>query len=202
MDEPLAALDAPRRREILPFLERLNQSLRIPILYVTHSAEEVMRLADDLVLMNEGRIVAQGPLSELGATLELPEELTKDFGGVVHGSCLAFDSEYGLIDLQFCGGILRIPHTSVPIGTRLRARLRSTDIALTLSKPNDSSVLNFIPARIIEQVRCDGDSHVRIRLDAGGAPLVARLTRYSFDRLQLKPGLAVWAQIKAAAILT
>lgn len=201
MDEPLASLDQGRRREILPYLERIRATLDLPILYVTHSPEEVTRIADELVLMDAGRVIASGPLCETLARLDLPDELTSDFGGVIHGEVTSHDAAYGLLTLRFSGGLLHLPHAPLPEGTRLRARLHARDVSLSLERPADSSIMNLIEATIEEEARADGNAHMRVRLDAGGVPIVARITRASHDRLRLRPGLRVCAQIKAVALL-
>ena len=202
LDEPLASLDAARRREILQLLERLRDELAIPALYVSHAADEVVRLADHLVLLAHGRVVASGPLAETLARLDLPEELAGDAGAVIEGTVVACDAGYGLLLLRFAGGELQVVHRAMPVGARLRVRIAPRDVSLARERPGETSVLNLLPARVIAEVAAPDPAHVLVRLEVGGgAPLVARITRYSRDRLGLAPGQRVWAQIKAVAVL-
>jgi molybdate transport system ATP-binding protein len=202
MDEPLAALDQSRKREILPYLERLHASLAIPLLYVTHSTDEVARLADHLVIMDAGRVVAHGPLAATLARLDLPDELADDMGTVIEGTVKAYDANYHLLTLAFPGGHLRVIHAPTPVGQRLRVQIKARDVSVTLSPATDTSILNVFPARVTAEQSLGESGHVRLGLDAGGTALTARLTRHSYDHLKLRPGLAVHVQIKAVSVLT
>lgn len=201
LDEPLSSLDLPRRREILPFLERLHDSLEIPVLYVSHSPDEVARLADHLVVLESGRVVASGPLTAVLARLDLPFARNDDAGVVIEGVAEHYDPDYRLLTLAFPGGPLRIVHAPVAPGTRLRARVRSRDVSLALRPAADTSILNILPATVVAESALADTGHVLVALDLAGTPLTARLTRLSRDHLQLRPGLAVHAQIKAVSIL-
>lgn len=202
MDEPLAALDLARKCEILPYLEKLHDTLEIPVLYVTHSPDEVARLADHLVVLSAGRVVASGPVASTLARLDLPGALNDDASSVIEGAVTACDESYRLVSLAFPGGVLRIVHPSVPVGSHLRARILARDVSLALAPPAGNSILNIIPAVVVEESADADTGHVLVRLDAGGAPLLARISRLSRDQLGLRPGLAVLAQIKAVSVLS
>ncbi|WP_164963023.1 molybdenum ABC transporter ATP-binding protein [Rubrivivax sp. JA1026] len=201
MDEPLAALDQARKREILPFLEKLHAELDLPILYVSHAPDEVARLADHLVLLDTGRVVAHGPLAELMARLDLPTAQGEDAGVVIDGRVVEHDLHYGLVTIAFPGGRVQVAHGPEPVGRRLRLQVRARDVSVALSASGDSSILNRVAATVVAEAPADTPAHVLLRLDAGGTPLVARITRLSRDQLGLVPGRPVWAQIKAVALL-
>ncbi|SFN43011.1 molybdate transport system ATP-binding protein [Formivibrio citricus] len=201
MDEPLAALDLKRKQEILPYLERLHDELEIPLVYVSHSPDEVARLADHLVLMNEGQVVASGPLQETLARIDLPAAFADDAGVVLDTTLGAHDEEDRLSRLDFPGGHLFVSQQSRPIGHKLRCRIHARDVSLALEKQHDTSILNLVPAHVTGYADTDNPANVLVRLDASGTPLLARITRRSLRILDLQPGKPVWAQIKAVALL-
>jgi molybdate transport system ATP-binding protein len=201
MDEPLAALDLARKQEILPYLERLHDELEIPVIYVSHAPDEVAHLADHLVVLEQGRVLASGPLSETLARIDLPIRLGEDAGVVLEGEVAKRDADWHLARIAFPGGHLWVRDSGVPIGQRVRVRILARDISLALETHGDSSILNVLPATV-EQIA--GDTHpalALVRLNAGGVPLVARLTRRSAAHLRLRPGQTLWAQIKAVALV-
>jgi len=199
MDEPLASLDQPRKREILPYLERLHQELSIPVIYVTHAPEEVVRLADHLLLLENGRALASGPLDAALVDPAVPNATQRDLGCLLCTQVVSYDADYGLLEVSFAGGRLHLPHTPSPIGSVLRLQVKPRDLSLSLERPTGSSVLNQIPCRVLD-FRQDGTAHTLVRLDASGTTLLASITRLSHDRLQLRPGLLVHAQVKATAL--
>ncbi len=202
MDEPLASLDLNRKLEILPYLERLHQELQIPVIYVSHAADEVMHLADHLVLLAEGRVVASGPLTETLTRLDLPDAFADEIGLVVEGTVGGGEPDYGLVRVDFTGGSVWVTRPAEPLGRPLRVRIKARDVSLALENPTGTSVLNSLPARVVAIAGGAGAAQILVRLDAGGTPLVARVTRLSCDRLKLAPGTRVWAQIKAVAVLS
>ena len=203
MDEPLAALDSQRKNEILPYLERLHDELEIPVLYVSHSQDEVARLADHIVLLNAGKALASGPIGETLARLDLPMALGDDAGVVIEGTVIAYDSQYQLLTLQLPDSLLnvRVAHAALAPGKRLRVKIQARDVSLSRQPGERSSILNLLPVTITGEIPADNSAHVLIRLEAAGTPLLARITRYSRDQLQLAPGQTLWAQIKAVAVL-
>ncbi|KAA8711968.1 molybdenum ABC transporter ATP-binding protein [Pseudomonas cannabina] len=203
LDEPLAALDARRKNEILPYLERLHHELDIPMLYVSHAQDEVARLADHLVLLEEGKVLASGPIQETLARLDLPLAMGGDAGVVIEGLVSAYDREYHLLSVTLPGSTLciRVAHAEMPPGTALRIKVQARDVSLNLQPEDHSSILNRLPVTVLEEMPADNTAHVLVKLDAGGTPLLARITRYSRDQLHLHRGQPLWAQIKAVAVL-
>lgn len=201
MDEPLAALDIPLKREILPYLERLHDELNIPMLYVTHSPDELVKLGDHLVMLDGGRVTGHGPLMSMLTRLEGLSGFTEEPGVIVKARVVSHDPVARLTRLEFSGGHLLIPLGTTAIGQRLRCRVLPADVSLTLTRATDTSVLNVLPARVMNlEVRYDS-AHVMVQLDVCGTVLFARITRYSCERLELRPGLCVYAQIKAVTFL-
>ena len=201
MDEPLAALDLARKQEILPYLKRLHDELEIPMLYVSHAPDEVAHLADHLVVLEQGRVLASGPLGETLARLDLPIRLGEDAGVVLEGEVAERDAHWHLARIAFPGGHLWVRDGGVPVGQRVRVRILARDISLALETHDDSSILNVLSATV-EQIAADTHPALAlVRLNVGGVPLVARITHRSAANLSLRPGLNVWAQIKAVALV-
>ncbi|MFO1118048.1 MAG: molybdenum ABC transporter ATP-binding protein [Beijerinckiaceae bacterium] len=203
MDEPLSALDATTKDEILPFLERLHESLALPILYVTHDMREVERLADRLVLMRDGRVIASGPLSELQSDPALPLAGMRDAAVTLDGVVEGFDPQYGLATLAVRGGTFLAPAREGRIGEHRRLRVVAGDVSLARELPGPSSILNILPARV-ESLNAAGPNEMLVVLGLGpegtGERLLARVTRRSADHLDLRPGLNVHAQVKGVAL--
>ncbi len=206
MDEPLASLDDARKAEIMPFIERLHDELRIPTLYVSHDMDENMRLADTLVLMDQGKVAAVGPVEELTSRFEL-RELTGRFdaGAVIRATVAGHDLSFGLSELAFPGGRFKVARVNLPLGTPVRARIRANDVALATARPDQISIRNILPARVIE-IAPDGDNKnvidVRLDIGANGAPVVlwARITARASQELKLAVGAPVFALIKTVAL--
>ncbi|UTW45144.1 molybdenum ABC transporter ATP-binding protein [bacterium SCSIO 12696] len=200
MDEPLAALDRTSKSEILPYLAQLPRELNIPIIYVSHSTDEVAQLADHLLLMDSGRIVASGVTSELLARLDLPLAQSADAEVVIEARVIGCDDHYQLTQLAFAGGELYVPGVLVaeqPVRLRILAR----DVSIALQVPGQSSVLNCLPATV-SAIEPLSPSQAVVRLNANGTPLLAHITRKSVDGLRLRVGMAVYAQIKSVAVLS
>lgn len=200
MDEPLAALDAHRKAEIMPYLERLHDELDIPVLYVSHSADEVARLADHLVLLEAGRVVANGPIDELLTRLDLGVAHGTDAGALAAATVVNHDSAFHLTQAKFSGGNLQLPQLDLPIGRQVRIRIQARDVSLSRIPQHDSSILNIIETTVTELAE-DGPGQMMVGLDANGTRLLARITRKSCATMNLMPGNRVYAQIKGIAIL-
>jgi molybdate transport system ATP-binding protein len=199
MDEPLASLDERRRDEILPYIERLRDELRLPIVYVSHSIPEVTRLATTLVVMSDGQVAAIGPTAEVMSRLDLfPLTGRAEAGAILATRVTAHDRVFGLTTLAARAGELRVPFLDLPVGTALRVRIRARDVMIALSPPEGLSALNVLPGTVAEIANGDG-SIVQMRLDCGGEALIARLTRRSVETLGLTPGRRVHAVIKSIA---
>ncbi|BBU32698.1 molybdenum import ATP-binding protein ModC (plasmid) [Burkholderia sp. THE68] len=200
MDEPLAALDLKRKQEILPYLERLHDELSIPIIYVSHSPDEVARLADHLVLLDAGKAVASGPLTETLARADLPQAFADDAGVVLETVVGAHDDDH-LTRLDFAGGSVYVAMRPEAIGRRLRCRVHARDVSVALEKPAATSILNLLPGVVTDIVSTDPAGHVLVQLRLGKTPLLARITERSRKTLDLKKGQQVWAQVKSVALL-
>jgi molybdate transport system ATP-binding protein len=200
MDEPLAALDYKRKQEILPFLERLHRELHIPLLYVTHSQQEVAQLADHLVILDEGRVMASGSLSETLSRLDVPLAKDRDAASVWPVIVTEHEAEYHLTQVAFDGGRLSLPSLAVNIGTPMRVQIYARDVSITLQAPVATSILNVLPACITGIVD-DDSGHCVVRLQVGSLSLLAHITRKSAVLLGLNSGMPVYVQIKGTSIL-
>ncbi|MCW9032724.1 MAG: molybdenum ABC transporter ATP-binding protein [Rhodospirillales bacterium] len=199
MDEPLASLDAHRKSEILPFIERLREEVKLPIVYVSHAIEEIVRLADSLILISDGKVVASGPIEEVTSRLDLfPLTGRYEAGAVVATTVKQADNGFGLSTLAFNGGELLVPRVDLPEGEKLRLRIRARDISIATQKPENTSILNTLPGRI-NDIREIGESQVEVSIDVG-VSLLARITKKARHDLNLAPGTEVFAMIKAIAI--
>lgn len=200
MDEPLASLDSKRKQEILPFVTRLNQQLNIPVLYVTHSHQEVAQLADYLVLMDAGKVQAAGKLSETLSRLDLPLSQDREATTVWNATVIEHETEFHLTRVAFEGGSLYLPAIEANIGTSLRVQIYARDVSLVLEIPRATSILNILPAQIVGL--SDGErGQTIVRLEVGNQPLLAHITQKSAVVLNLKIGKAVFVQIKGMSIL-
>lgn len=200
MDEPLAALDVARKNEILPYLERLHDELETPMLYVSHSPDEVARLADHIVVMEAGRAAAQGPLIETLARIDSPIRLGEDAGVVLDGTVVERDANWHLVRIEFAGGSLWVRDGGHALGHHVRVRILARDISIAL-EPQHSSILNTLPAEVVEIADETHPALALVKLRVGQSCLVARLTRRSAAALDLDPGKPVFAQIKAVALV-
>jgi len=199
MDEPLASLDQRRKEELLPFLDRLHDELSIPMIYVSHSIDEVSRLCDHLLLMDNGKIVASGELHTLLSRLDLPLLSGVNAGCVVDARPQRYDKPFNLTELAFSGGVLTVPGRYETRDRSVRLRIAAHDVSLCLSRPDGTTILNVIESRIdgIENV---GTSSALVRLAAGDDYLLAMITRRSVSRLDLKRGDRVFAQVKSVTV--
>jgi molybdate transport system ATP-binding protein len=201
MDEPLASLDHARKQEFLPWLERLRDELDIPLIYVSHAPDEVARLADHIVVMDAGRAVAQGPLAETLARIDLPIRLGEDAGAVFAARVAERDAEWHLARVEFAGGELWVRDNGTPVGREVRVRILARDVSIANSRHDDVSIMNLLPATVVAHAAEDHPSQVLVQLRVGGTLLLGRLTRRSAQRLDLAPGREVWVQIKAVALI-
>ncbi|MBU1427151.1 MAG: molybdenum ABC transporter ATP-binding protein [Gammaproteobacteria bacterium] len=201
MDEPLSALDTKSKQEILPYLERLHRELKIPVLYVSHAMDEVARLADHLVLLDQGKVIASGELHETLARLDLPTAHFDDAGAVIEAAVAQHDEKYHLSRLDFSGGHLWVGKVEQPFGTRVRARVLARDVSIATQAPQGSSINNILNA-CIEEIRDEGPDKVVVRMQVGDSQvLLSRITRRSRDHLGLVAGMYVCAQVKSVALM-
>ncbi|WNO11410.1 molybdenum ABC transporter ATP-binding protein [Teredinibacter sp. KSP-S5-2] len=200
MDEPLASLDMARKQEILPYLERLRTSFDGPIFYISHSVNEVARLADHVVVLEEGRCIAQGSVTDVFSRIDFPLQLGNETGVVIQGNITERDEQWHLALVSFPGGELWLRDEGQAIGSAIRLQILARDISLTLTPHEDSSILNRLRGTITD-IKDDMDaSMVLVRLHVGNEYLIARLTRKSLHQLNIEVGKYVWAQIKSVAI--
>ncbi|SLN49850.1 molybdenum ABC transporter ATP-binding protein [Oceanibacterium hippocampi] len=201
MDEPLANIDPPRRAEILPFIERLRDQLGIAIVYVSHNMAEIIRLADDVALIDRGRIVTHGPVEDVMSRLDLRPLIGRhDAGAVLVARVAEHDPVDRLTRLTSAAGELFVPRMDLAIGAEIRVRLRSRDISLSLEEPGANSILNRFRGRVVaihDEEGAQGDVEI---LAGDGARIWARVTHRSIRTLALAPGTEVWAMIKSVAI--
>lgn len=201
MDEPLAALDHQRKQEILPYLERLNKSFDIPILYVSHSMDEVARLADHILVLDKGKIVAEGELTEVFSRIDLPQRLEEESGVILKGKVIEKDEQWHLMRVAFAEGHIWLPDSGETLDQDVRIRVLAKDVSLALSNHQDTSIVNRIPVTVTD-IKSDQDKAMSlVRLTMGSEYVVAKLTQRSVHNLNLSIGLKVWAQIKSVAIV-
>jgi molybdate transport system ATP-binding protein len=200
MDEPLASLDEASKGEILPFLDRLHQELDIPLLYVSHSADEVARLADHLVLLEAGKVRARGTISEMLTRFDLPLAHAHDAESIIAATVVGHDNTYHLTHVDFPGGRFTVARKDLPIGYPVRLRISARDVSLSLERQSGTSILNIFPARVTA-VSDDTPAQVLVRLETNGVPFLSRITRKSAITLGVEQGRMVYAQVKSVALL-
>jgi molybdate transport system ATP-binding protein len=198
MDEPIASLDRARRDEILPFLDGLHAALSVPVIYVSHSIDEVIRLCDYLLVMERGRIVAAGEIQEVLLRADLPLLGGEEAGAIIHASVLEHDPQDGLTKIAFDGVEMWVPG-AYETGVPLRLRIRANDVSICREDPGISTILNVLPA-VIDSIHADGSSSELVQLAVGAERILARITRRSRAQLDLRPGDKVLAQIKSVAV--
>jgi molybdate transport system ATP-binding protein len=201
MDEPLASLDTARKLEILPYLERIRSSFNIPILYVSHAVDEIVRLADHVVIMQQGKVVARGGVTELFSKVDLPLGVSNEVGAILECTVEEKDKQWGLMRVAFAGGELWLPNVEGKQNNSQRVRVLASDVSLTLSAHSDSSILNVLSGEIAEIIDDQDSAMAMVRLIVGESYLLARLTKKSLHNLDLKLGKSVYIQIKSAAIV-
>ena len=200
MDEPLASLDAHRRNEILQYIELMRDEVKIPIIYVSHTVEEVVRLADTVVLLSAGEVVAIGPAEEIMGRTDLrPAAGTFEGGAVIDARVTEQDMEYDLATLAFDGGTLTATNVDALVGEPVRVRIRARDVSIALERPQRISIQNVLEGRIAE-VGPGRGGIVDISIAVGAVTLRSRITARAARQLDLSPGLEVYALVKAVSL--
>jgi molybdate transport system ATP-binding protein len=200
LDEPLASLDIARRQEIMPWLERLHTELSIPVLYVTHSMEELTRLADHVVLLTNGQVSAQGSIAHVLSDSAFARELGSDAGAVLTGHVAEHDNRYYLTVIDVNGARLWVRQKDLAIGSAVRVHIHASDVSLALTEPKDSSIQNKILG-VIESIADDvHPASCLVAIRCQDQRLLARVTRKALANLELGVGAAAWAQIKSVAL--
>jgi molybdate transport system ATP-binding protein len=204
MDEPLSALDRQSKDEILPFLERLHDTLALPVLYVSHDMREIERLADHLILMEKGSVRASGPLSEMQSDPALPLLSSSEAAVSLDAIVESHDPTDGMTRLQVAGGSFLVPSALAKPGEHRRLRILAGDVSLAREQPRPSTIVNILPAKILS-VQATGEHQMTAVIGLGedgqGARLLTRVTRRSWSLLQLAPGCQVYAQVKGVALV-
>lgn len=201
LDEPLASLDHARRKDILPWLERLRDEIHIPMLYVTHAADEVARLAHTLVVMAQGKALAVGPVADVLAGIDSPVELGDDVGALLEGVVQERDARWHLAKVQVAGGALWLRDAGLAVGHKVRLRVLARDVSLATSEPSHTSIQNILPCVVDSLAPDHHPSQVLVRLRFGDSIFVARITSRAADSLALASGQSVWAQVKSVALV-
>lgn len=209
MDEPLASLDIRRRREIMPFIEVLHRRLDLPILFVSHNIDEIVRLADRVLVLHGGRIAAAGDVAAVLNRLDVQALILGEDGGatdpatIIEARIARHDEAYHLTELDIGGATLALSRLPLPVGAAVRLRLHARDIALATERPTGLSIQNVIEAKIVE-IRPAGPAQVDVALAAGSTDtpimLFARVTTRAVERLALAPGRPAWALVKSVAL--
>jgi molybdate transport system ATP-binding protein len=201
LDEPLASLDQARRRDILPWLERIRDELKTPMLYVTHSVDEVARLADQLVVLERGRIKMSGPVSEMLPGLSDAALGGEDLGALLSGHVTHIDAPWHLAQVAFPGGSVWVRDNGLPVGRAVRLRILARDVSISTAEPRQTSIQNQLSCQI-ETISADAHpSQSLVRLRCGDAILLARVTQRAVETLGLRPAMPVWAQVKSVALI-
>ena len=201
LDEPLSALDLKRKNEILPYLDSLHNQLDIPILYVTHSQDETSRLADHLMLIENGKIIGNGPVNEMLTRFDMPMARSNEAISIFDAKVINRDPEFSLMYLEFSGGQFVVPDNGMPIESLVRIRVAARDVSLTKKKQTDTSILNIFSA-VVEEMAPEGKAQIIVRLSMGEVILLSCLTRKSASTLELEIGLSIFVQVKSIAILS
>jgi molybdate transport system ATP-binding protein len=200
MDEPLASLDEARKGEILPYVERLRDEAKVPIVYVSHSVAEVARLATDIAVLERGRLAAFGPTADILSRLDLfSGEAAGEGGAVLEMHVREQDRAFAMTVLRSPAGEIRVPHVDAPLGSQLRVRLRARDVMLATVRPEGISALNVLSGTVTA-LKGLADNTVDVRLDCGGETVISRITRLSAERLRLAPGQHVYAVVKTVSV--
>jgi molybdate transport system ATP-binding protein len=201
LDEPLAALDWARRQEVLPWLEKMRDELHMPMLYVTHAADELARLADHVVVLERGTVKAQGAAQEVLARIDNPVIVGEDAGVLLRGRVVQRDAQWHLAQIEFPGGVLGVRDSGIALGQQVRLRVLARDISLTVNASQDTTIQNHLPGQIVALVADVHPSQALVQIRCGESILLARVTQKSLHALNLSVGSAVWAQIKSVAVI-
>ncbi|GAB1268900.1 molybdenum ABC transporter ATP-binding protein [Aurantivibrio infirmus] len=201
LDEPLAALDNASKNEIFPYLEKLRSDFDVPMLYVSHSPDEVARLADHIVVLDRGKVVASGGLQDTLARLDFPIQLGDDRGVVIDAEVVEKDEQWSLVKVDFDGGELWLRDANFSLQQNLRLHIHAKDISLTLDRHQDSSILNILPGTVTEILIDKEHGNALVKLEVGNTFFLSRLTLRSVAHLDLVSGKNVWLQIKSVALI-
>ncbi|WP_264272950.1 molybdenum ABC transporter ATP-binding protein ModC [Duffyella gerundensis] len=199
LDEPLASLDVPRKREVLPYLQQLARRVQTPMLYVSHSLDEILQLADNVLVLDQGRVKAWGPLEQVWASSAMRPWLPRaDQSSVLRVQLLEQHASYAMTALALGDQVLWVSRIDAPLKTPLRIRINAADVSLVLQPPISSTIRNILPAQVLELIEID--DQVEVKLKTGNSELWARISPWARDELNIRVGLWLWAQIKSVSI--
>ncbi|QKJ86444.1 molybdate transport system ATP-binding protein [Paramixta manurensis] len=199
MDEPLASLDLPRKRELLPYLQELARQVAIPMLYVSHSLDEILHLADNVLVLDSGEVKAFGSLETVWSSSAMRPWLPRaEQSSILRVSVLEHHPDYAMTALALGDQHIWVSRIDAPPKTPLRIRIQSADVSLVLQPPHNSSIRNILPARVTELLNVD--EQIEVKLQIGARDIWARITPWAKDELGIKPGMWLYAQIKSVAI--
>jgi molybdate transport system ATP-binding protein len=202
MDEPLSALDHGSKQAILPYLESLHDEFAIPSLYVSHDPNEVARLADHMVVLEQGKVIAQGEAASLLTRLDLPLSGYDDAAALLEGFVSSHDHTYHLTWISMHGGRVAVGREDLPVGRHARVQIQARDVSLSLKAHADTSILNILPVRVIDTHDINQTQMlVRLELD-DGQTLLSRITRRSAMGMGIHEGMPLYAQVKSVALLS
>lgn len=200
MDEPLAALDSQRKQEILPYLDKLHRELAIPVLYVTHSPDEVARLAHHIVVLDQGRVVASGGLVETLSRIDLPIKLGDDLGAVIEATVGEIDSQWHLSRCDFSGGEIWTRSQGLALHQKIRIRVLARDVSIATERPVATSIQNSLQGSVVSIADDEQAGYALVRILVGTDHLIARVTQRALHELSIQLGQAIWVQVKSVAI--
>ena len=199
LDEPLASLDIPRKRELLPYLQRLTREINIPMLYVSHSLDEILHLADRVMVLENGQVKAFGALEEVwGSSVMNPWLPKEQQSSILKVSILEHHPHYAMTALALGDQHLWVNKLDAPLQAALRIRIQASDVSLVLQPPQQTSIRNVLRAKVVNSY--DDNGQVEVELEVGGKTLWARISPWARDELAIRPGLWLYAQIKSVSI--
>lgn len=199
LDEPLASLDLPRKRELMPYLQKLAKQVEIPMLYVSHSLEEILQLADNVLVLDEGKIKAFGPLERVWSSSAMRPWLpVSELTSVLRVQVLEHHPDYPMTALSLGDQHIWVSRVNQPVKTPLRIRIASADVSLALQPPQHSSIRNILPAQVVELLEVGDQVEVKLRI--GISELWARITPWARDELGIRPDQWLYAQIKSVSV--
>ena len=202
LDEPLAALDPARKLEVLPWLERLRDELRIPMIYVTHSVQELSRLGDHVVVLENGQVKASGSVSDLLSSLDVRIVDGDELGVVLDGQVVQLDQNFHLAQVAFDGESFWLRDSGLKQGQAVRFRILAKDVSLATQEPQHTSIQNHLAAQIVSAIEDTHPSQMLVRLRFGNSHLIARITQRAWRHLALEINQTVWAQVKSVALVS
>ncbi|MCG8314922.1 MAG: molybdenum ABC transporter ATP-binding protein [Pseudomonadales bacterium] len=201
MDEPLASLDLQSKNEILPYLDKINSQFKIPIIYVSHSPDEVVRIADNMILLDQGKVIAQGLVNEILTRFDLPLAHLEQASAVVQGHVFNHEPAYHLTHVKIAGGQVAISLEDYCVGEKVKVRILAKDVSLAQQPGQNTSITNVFPVRVSEIMPCSDPAKVLVKLDMGGDALLSQITSKSCHNLGLAIDQIVYAQVKSVALM-